>query len=624
MTEPDSHYQRVARVADVRAAACLTVQAEGLPLALWAYGEQIYAVDNRCPHMGFPLNQGTVKDGILICHWHHARFDLASGGTFDQFADDVRAYPVQLREGEVWVDLRPRPAPQQRAHQRERLRDGLERDIPLVRAKSRLTLMDSAAGAGAGAGPEQAVEPFRVGLEHGTRYREAGWGQGLTMLTCMLNLLPHVAAEDRPRALYHGLAAVARETGGMAPRFLVRALPGQAPDQETLKRWFRQFVEVRDAEGAERALVSAVRAACGGAADGAETVVPEPGQAAIADMLFTAATDHRYIRIGHVLDFTNKALEALDQAGWQAGRAEQLLSSLAAGYANADRMEESNAWRSPLDLIALLEDAFGGLTAALETGQAHAADWLGEPLTARARLTPTLLGEDPAATVAALLDALRAGCPPAEVAGAVAYAAALRIARFHTSNEFSDWDTALHTFTFANAVHQGLRRTQSAGLVRGVFDAAMSIYLDRFLNVPAVPLPEPNGVGPNARERLAAAMAELPGLLDRQQQVEPAAALVAGYLFAGGDPAALLAVLGRLLLREDRDFHTIQTVEAAFRQFALLRAEAAAGAPIAPEAVHVLVAATRYLAAHAPTMRAQGQTFQIAQRLARGERLFEG
>ncbi len=148
MTELDSHYQRVARVADVRAAACLTVQAEGLPLALWAYGEQIYAVDNRCPHMGFPLNQGTVKDGILICHWHHARFDLASGGTFDQFADDVRAYPVQLRAGEVWVDLRPRPAPQQRAHQRERLRDGLERDIPLVMAKSILTLMDSAAGAG--------------------------------------------------------------------------------------------------------------------------------------------------------------------------------------------------------------------------------------------------------------------------------------------------------------------------------------------------------------------------------------------------------------------------------------------------------------------------------------------
>src|SRR5258707_12784984 len=136
MTDSNDLYQRVARLADVRAAVCLTVQAEGLPLALWAYGDQLYAVDNRCPHMGFPLNQGTVKDGILICHWHHARFDLASGGTFDQFADDVRTYPVALREGEVWVDLTPRPVQQQRRHQRERLRDGLERDIPLVIAKA--------------------------------------------------------------------------------------------------------------------------------------------------------------------------------------------------------------------------------------------------------------------------------------------------------------------------------------------------------------------------------------------------------------------------------------------------------------------------------------------------------
>jgi len=55
-------------------------------------------------------------------------------------------------------------------------------------------------------------------------------------------------------------------------------------------------------------------------------------------------------------------------------------------------------------------------------------------------------------------------------------------------------------------------------------------------------------------------------------------------------------------------------VEAAARQFTMMRGR--------PEAGHVLVAAARYLAAHAPTMRAQGQTYQIAQRLHRGERLY--
>jgi hypothetical protein len=140
----------------------------------------------------------------------------------------------------------------------------------------------------------------------------------------------------------------------------------------------------------------------------------------------------------------------------------------------------------------------------------------------------------------------------------------------------------------------------------------MSVYLDRFLNTPPAPLPAsgPDGARP------AALLAGLLPLLDRQQQVNEAGALVAAYLAAGGDDARLLATLGKALLREDRDFHTIQTTEIAFRQYALLRGT--------PAGAHMLIAAARYLAAHAPTARAQGQTYSIALRLHRGERIYEG
>jgi hypothetical protein len=269
-------------------------------------------------------------------------------------------------------------------------------------------------------------------------------------------------------------------------------------------------------------------------------------------------------------------------------------------------MEESNAWRHPVDLVAILGRAFEALPAALSAGRGRRGAWSG-----REALVPVLLGEDAPAIADALLAALREGASEEEVAGAVAYAAALRVARFHTGNEFGDWDTALHSFTFANAVHQGLRRWPSPELLRGAFDAALSVYLDRFLNVPAAGLPEPGG---NVEDP-EAALAELPGLLDRQQQVNEAGELVARYLRGGGQPERLLAVLGQVLLREDRDFHTVQMVEAAFRQYGLLRG--------APAGAHVLVAAARYLAAHAPTVRAQGQTYQIARRLQRGERLHE-
>ena len=131
-------------VNDLKAAGCRVVTGGGHAIAVIHHDGQVYAVDNRCPHMGFPLDRGSVKDGILTCHWHNARFDLASGGTFNPFADDVRSFPVTIKDGQVWVD----PQPVQRdeeTHWVGRLRDGLEHNIRLVTAKSVLGL--HAAGA---------------------------------------------------------------------------------------------------------------------------------------------------------------------------------------------------------------------------------------------------------------------------------------------------------------------------------------------------------------------------------------------------------------------------------------------------------------------------------------------
>jgi class 3 adenylate cyclase len=304
------------------------------------------------------------------------------------------------------------------------------------------------------------------------------------------------------------------------------------------------------------------------------------------------------------MDFTNKALEALDRAGWE--NAAEILPSLAVGYANASRMEESNQWRHPVDLIVLLEAAFEKLPAAIEEGRSHADRWQ-EP----GDLVTILLADDPATSIEALLEQLRRGATIPDLAGVVTHAAALRIAQFATSNEFSDWDTALHTFTFANAVHHSSRRQASLELLRGLFDAAMAVYLDRFLNMPAVRVPRFDKDGSDPAETLAA----LPALLDQQQQVNECAELVARYLDNEGPLEPLVSVIGKLLIREDRDFHTIQAVEAAVSQL-----------PFATNREHIknlMVAAVRYLAAHAPTVRAEEQTFQIAHRLAQGERLYE-
>jgi hypothetical protein len=389
---------------------------------------------------------------------------------------------------------------------------------------------------------------------------------------------------------------VARDCAGQPPRFALDPLPIQDEPLPAarLKGWFRQFVEVRDADGAERALLTATAA----------NLPP----ATLADILAIAATDHYFLDGGHTLDFVNKACELLDLIGW--GEAGTILPSLVPGLAMARRSEELNAWRHPVDLVALLEPEFARLPALFAAASGDPG-WI-----APDTLTDTLLGDDPQAIVAGISGALAEGAPVTAVSRAVSSAAALRVARFHTSNEFSDWITVLHSFTHANAVHQLLRRAPSADLLRGVYHAAMRLYLDRFLNTPAARLPEDR---PEALPELPidadALLAKLRDLLDREQQVQAAALVTHRYLALGHDPAPLIAELGQLLLREDGEFHSYQMLEAGVALHREL-------APVdQTAATRVLVAVARYLAAHAPTSRAMLQTARTARRLQRGDDL---
>ena len=568
----------VGAVDEVRDRGCVQVSGGGHGIAVFAHEGRFYAVDNRCPHMGFPLSRGTVHDGLLTCHWHHARFDLQGGGTLDPFADNVRTYPVLVEDESVYVLIEDRSEPTARtAYWLARLEEGLEHSLEFVLAKSTIALLGSGVGA---------PDVVRTIGRYGLRYRARGWGMGMTILTAIGRLLPELDAEDRALALFHGALRVADDTRGTPPRFDLEPLPATDIPPERLEVWFRRAVEVRDQDGAERVLQTAI----------ANDVPP----AGLANILFAAATDHVYLDAGHVLDFINKACEYLDLVGWTEAR--HALPSLVEGLCRAQRSEEQNAWRHPVDLIELAAPHLQRLSE-LRPGVLE----LGTDFDA---LVDAILADDPGEGVRAISAALERGTALAEVGQAVAHAAALRIGRFHTSNEFADWDAVHNTWTAAQALAQALRRAPSRALARGLYHAALRIYLDRFLNIPAARLPDERTVSPNG----ASNPRQVLELLDREQQVAGAAALV-DALLASGDAEAVIPVLGRAVFREDAEFHAYQTLEAGVSQVRAL-----GGAhPLA--ARRSLVAITRYLAAHAPTPRAQYQTFHIAERLLRGEDL---
>ena len=301
--------------------------------------------------------------------------------------------------------------------------------------------------------------------------------------------------------------------------------------------------------------------------------------------------------VGHALDFANKAFELIEHIGWE--HAEEVLPALVPVLVRAQRMEEASAWRHPIDLATLLWEVYEQLDAAIAEGSGRQQDWSGHQA-----LAETILDAEPNETLDAMLALVREGVPLVELSAAVAYAAARRPVHFHVSNEFGDWDTVHHTFTYANAVDQAMRRAPSKLLARGIFDGAMSVYLERFLNVPKQPIPTPSGATQSQDALLAS--------FDSQGQVDETAQIVADSL-AAGQHDSVVQTLGHALLREDAAFHQFQIYEAGLRQYRKF-----AGTSLGD---HVLIGTARFLTAHAPTVRATGQTYDIAARLNRGEAL---
>ena len=563
---------RAGSIAEIAREGMKVVAAEGRTILVVHDEGRLYALDNRCPHMGFPLSRGAVRDGILTCHWHHAKFDLSGGCTLDPFADDVPAFRVETRDGDVYVDPRPIES-DRRAHWEAKLREGLEGRLSLVLAKSVIGLSELGA----------TRDVLREAALFGVRNRASGWSTGLSILTAMANVLPVLHEDDRPLAVFHGAVHVARSTANQPPNFDLAPLETELRDPDRYLEWFRRFVETRSTQAAERTLRSAIHLG-----------LPRE---AVSAMVFAACTDHLFLDTGHTLDFANKAFELLDHIGWE--HAEEVLPSIVPGLTGARRMEESASWRHPVDLATLLEGVHREMDGAIAVGGGRLREWDGHR-----DLADQILDGEPGETLDRMLALVREGAPLEELSAAVAYAAARRAVHFHVSNEFGDWDTVHHSFTYANAVDQALRRAPSNLLARGVFDGAMSVYLERFLNVPRQPHPAPSGepVLPDAL---------LPAF-DVQGQVDETARILADLVAADWREQAV-QTLGQALLREDSSFHEFQIYEAGVRQYQRFAGR--------PEGDHILTGVARFLTAHSPTVRSRLQTFDIAARLHRGESL---
>jgi NAD(P)H-dependent nitrite reductase small subunit len=74
-------------------------------VGLFRTAEGLFAIDNLCPHRGAPLHDGFVHDGAVTCPWHQWDFRLNDGICINIPKVRITTYPVEERDGTIWVDL---------------------------------------------------------------------------------------------------------------------------------------------------------------------------------------------------------------------------------------------------------------------------------------------------------------------------------------------------------------------------------------------------------------------------------------------------------------------------------------------------------------------------------------
>src|SRR5262245_16204411 len=105
MRDTASKFVRVADLKDVPEGTAKAVKVGSRSVALFQHQGSFYATDNQCPHMGYPLTRGRVRNGVFTGDWHGGRYDMKGGGCFTGGCDDLDTFAVEVREGGIYVDV---------------------------------------------------------------------------------------------------------------------------------------------------------------------------------------------------------------------------------------------------------------------------------------------------------------------------------------------------------------------------------------------------------------------------------------------------------------------------------------------------------------------------------------
>jgi thiamine pyrophosphate-dependent acetolactate synthase large subunit-like protein/nitrite reductase/ring-hydroxylating ferredoxin subunit len=116
MTDMNLEWVKVGHTGDLPEGRVKSITARNLTICLSHFDGKWAAMDNKCPHQGGPLGEGSIEKGVdgqcwIRCPWHGWDFDPLTGAPPGGHEDSGQTlYPVELRGEDIYIGLEPEPA----------------------------------------------------------------------------------------------------------------------------------------------------------------------------------------------------------------------------------------------------------------------------------------------------------------------------------------------------------------------------------------------------------------------------------------------------------------------------------------------------------------------------------
>lgn len=589
MVSQQAEFIKVASVADIPPGGAKAVRLdEKRSVALFNVEGRIYATNNQCPHMGYPLTRGTVRHGVVTCDWHGRSFDLAGGGCFMPGCDDLETFPVELRDGEVWIGLEKREYKRKDKHLRL-LWEGLLRSDEWTIAKA-IGLLQ------AGGVPD--TEIAQVCLRHLGRHvtTEGGpdAGDKVSRLINGIKVARKYEGEERLIALAGAARATAGEAGQRLP---IKPLPPPVT-WEKIEGLCRVFSRNRVEQGIERCLLTARQ--------------NEENNDRILKLLNECVAEDYLLGFPDNLITMAYLSQIVSEFGWD--QSQELVCNLGSKLAGRRRPEPQLFLKVAIETMKSLacpERAFGVARAEGATGIPVINDVRTKPSGSQRydedALAGALVGTDVRKAFEAVGAVLRAGIPFERVIDTFVLLAADRMARTPV-NVNSGWPELTTELNLSVSLRTAYTHGGADVIAKALFHTAYQFFQDRWLNIPVRPLSEPLEPGRLAASDEASGIAEICGAI-QALDVHSVGPQVRGYLDAGFSGERLLHEMGGVILKDDTGQSIVPTLASIFEEWELLKGH--------PARNQLLVGLARYAADVRRNKNSQGFA-QTALRFAEG------